>query len=181
MKNLTKIIALTVGLLTVSAYADSNTKDMYFGIGVAQSKTKDTDEGITAKYKKINYKALIGKRLNDNMSVELQYTDFAKDNLETTSATITASMSGTSIGVVGLYHFNLQTNYSPFVKVGMHSWDLKAKTNGGSSKKIDGHDVLYGIGLDGKINDFIKYRLEFERMDVDSDMDNIGVGLLVDF
>ncbi|SFV89081.1 hypothetical protein MNB_SUP05-SYMBIONT-5-1429 [hydrothermal vent metagenome] len=196
MKNLTKVIALTVGLLTSSAYADSNTKGMYFGIGAVQSSSTSkgtftevsgTVTSYTAKYKKTNYKALIGKRLNDNISVELQYVDFAKDDLTDDLAakgiaTESISMTGESIGVVGLYHFNPQADYSPFVKLGMHSWDFEFKTSVGESTKGDGTDVLYGVGLDGKINDSMRYRLEFERMDLNgSDMDNIGVGLLVSF
>jgi hypothetical protein len=47
----------------------------------------------------------------------------------------------------------------------------------------DGNHAFYGIGIDGKINETIKYRVEFERMSLgDGDnMNNIGVGLLFGF
>ena len=60
--------------------------------------------------------------------------------------------------------------------------------NTGVSAKTDGTDVFYGVGVDVKINDNMKFRLEFERMKIDNNnienigvMDNIGVGLLFDF
>jgi hypothetical protein len=46
---------------------------------MAQSKFSDSDEGDTVKYKKNNWKALIGMRLNSNWSLEGQYTNFSKD------------------------------------------------------------------------------------------------------
>jgi hypothetical protein len=40
----------------------------------------------------------------------------------------------------------------------------------------------YGVGVDGKINDTIKYRVDFERTKVDdSNIDNIGIGMLYSF
>lgn len=49
---------------------------------------------------------------------------------------------------------------------------------------------FYGVGVDGKINDNMKFRLEFERMYANNDngisklhfdIKHIGVGLLFDF
>jgi hypothetical protein len=42
------------------------------------------------------------------------------------------------------------------------------------SDKTNSTDVMYGVGVDGKINDTIKYRVDFERTKVDdSNIDNI--------
>ncbi len=188
MKQL-KVLALATTVaassLSLSTHAESNT---YFGVGIMQTKSKGdvVDAGTTysAEYKKNNYKALLGKRINDSWSVEVQYTNFAKDNLTQNLTTDVLSMSGKSLGIAGLYHFNPVADYSPFVKLGFHSWDVKAVNNNtGVSEKIDGTDALYGVGLDGKVNNAMKYRLEFERMaDMDGDdVDNIGIGLLFDF
>ncbi|SMN12871.1 hypothetical protein BHECKSOX2_1370 [Bathymodiolus heckerae thiotrophic gill symbiont] len=157
-----------------------------------QSKLSNTDSISSGnatikykmKYKKNNYKALIGKRLNDNMAVELQYVDFAKKNsgsVAVNEVPFTLNFSGNSLGVAGLYYFNPQGDFSPFVKLGIHSWNSKNKV-GGKSVKDDGTDVLYAVGVDGKINETMKYRVEFERLKADSDyMNNIGVALLVGF
>ncbi len=172
------------GLLSSSVYAQS---DLYFGIGFNKTTYKESGDisgtNYDLKYKNNNYKALIGKRLSDSMAIELQYADFAKENITANNVATVAAISGSSIGVTGLYHFNPQSDFSPFVKLGAHSWDAVATNNNtGDSAKTDGTDVFYGVGVDGKINDNMKFRLEFERMETDGDgIDNIGVGLLFDF
>lgn len=181
MKNKIKILVL-VGLLSSSVYAQS---DLYFGIGFNKTTLKSSDNANGVKYKKNNYKALIGKRLSDSMAIELQYADFAKENITANNATTVVAISGSSIGVAGLYHFNPQADFSPFIKLGVHSWDFDVNNNTGVlEEKADGTDVFYSVGVDGKINDTMKYRLEFERMKLEGnavDIDNIGVGLLFDF
>jgi hypothetical protein len=72
----------------------------------------------TSEYKKNNWKALIGMRLNSNWSIEGQYTNFAKDLFMNTSiaadgtkTTKEDALSGKSFGVTGLcfYLFKNQT------------------------------------------------------------------------
>ena len=181
-----KIVALTTSLLSSVVFAQS---DMYFGVGVGKTSTDTTNVVIEAtsyafKYEEVSYRALIGKRLNDNMSVELQYTDFTKDNTIEKNSTWTAYMSVSSIGVSGVYHFNPQADFSPFVKLGVSAWDvdltIKNMTTGVSANgDEDGTDVLYGVGVDGKITDTMKYRVEFERLD--EDIDSVSAGVLFDF
>jgi hypothetical protein len=64
MKTQLKVIALSV-LVATSVHAKES-EGIYFGLGMAQSKFSDSDEGDTVKYKKNNWKALIGMRLNSN-------------------------------------------------------------------------------------------------------------------
>jgi hypothetical protein len=73
--------------------------------------------------------------------------------------------------------------YSPFVKLGWHYWDFKKTIRGDSgSDSADGNDAFFGVGVDGKINETIKYRVEFERVKTgDFDIDNIGASLLFGF
>jgi hypothetical protein len=49
------------------------------------------------------------------------------------------------------------------------------------SNKDSGTDVIYGVGVDGKINNTIKYRVGFERIKADGDVDNIGISMLYSF
>jgi outer membrane protein W len=185
MKTQLKVIALSV-LVATSTYAEEN-KGMYFGLGMVQTKFSDHDEGEPFDYKKNNWKALIGTRLNSNWSIEGQYTNFSKDEnevlLDATNTLVMGGMAGKSIGVAGLYHFNPQGNYSPFVKLGWHYWDFKKTIRGDSgSDSADGNDAFFGVGVDGKINETIKYRVEFERVKTgDFDIDNIGASLLFGF
>lgn len=205
--NKLKILTLATtaaGFLSLSAQAASDT---YFGIGIVQSKASDSDSvsvgSVTisenTKYKKINYKVLMGSRLNNNWAIEGQYTNFARDTgiiniTNSENAAIngdwTATYSGSSLGVAGLYYFTPQANFSPFVKLGWHFWDTKGQlAKGAVSFPVldrDGNNEFYGVGVDGKINETMKYRVEFERMKIKDDtdsnnVDNIGVGLLFDF
>jgi hypothetical protein len=39
------------------------------------------------------------------------------------------------------------------------------------SDKVSDTNVVYGVGVDGKINDAIKYRVAFERIRADGNID----------
>jgi len=118
----------------------------------------------------------------------------------TTNAKITSFetlSSGRSIDLSGLYYFAQSDSFEPFVKLGVSAWNLKAESsafqydNAGaltpiagataSSNKVSGTDVIYGVGVDGKINDTIKYRVDFERIKADGDIDSIGISMLYNF
>jgi hypothetical protein len=85
-------------------------------------------------------------------------------------------MSGRSIGLSGLYYFAPSDSFEPFVKLGVSAWNAQAKfsafqyDNAGvlttiagatdfSKDKVSDTNVMYGVGVDGKINDTIKYRV----------------------
>ncbi|CAC9484878.1 hypothetical protein BPUTSESOX_1031 [uncultured Gammaproteobacteria bacterium] len=241
MKTQLKVVALSV-LVATSTYAQEN-KDMYFGLGVVQTKSDSTGSvpGITISggaYKKNNYKVIFGKRLNKNFAVEGSYTDYSSDTtgismsaangaaLETamgalqdtagfkssiglTGTTLTgtgtnnanvtssATLSGRSIDLSGLYYFAQSDSFEPFFKLGVSVWNSKSEfsafqydnagvltTIAGAtdfSNKDSGTDVIYGVGVDGKINNTIKYRVGFERIKADGDVDNIGISMLYSF
>jgi hypothetical protein len=75
-----------------------------------------------------------------------------------------------------------QTNTNIIHIISWHYWDFDVTSPVGSDSG-DGNHAFYGIGIDGKINETIKYRVEFESMSLgDGDnMKNIGVGLLFGF
>jgi len=118
----------------------------------------------------------------------------------TTNAKITSSetlSSGRNIDLSGLYYFTQSDSFEPFVKLGVSAWNVKSEfsafqydnagvltTIAGAtdfSGKASGTDVIYGVGVDGKINDTIKYRVDFERIKADDDIDNIGISMLYSF
>ena len=117
----------------------------------------------------------------------------------TTNAKITSSatVSGRSIGLSGLYYFAPSDSFEPFVKLGVSAWNMKVESsafqydNAGTlteiagatdfSDKVSDTNVVYGVGVDGKINDAIKYRVAFERIRADGNIDNIGISMLYSF
>ena len=118
---------------------------------------------------------------------------------DATKAKITSSatMSGRSIGLSGLYYFAPSDSFEPFVKLGVSAWNMKVESsafqydNAGTlteiagatdfSDKVSDTNVVYGVGVDGKINDTIKYRVAFERIRADGNIDNIGISMLYSF
>jgi hypothetical protein len=151
----------------------------------AGSEIDENDDKFTFEYDKNNYKALVGKRIDANISVEGQYLNFAETDLDSEVENGTLSeaikMSGRSVGVAGLYYFEPQEEFSPFAKLGVHSWNTELKVTD-LTEKVSGTDVLYGLGADGKINDTVKYRVEFENLELDGvDFDVFSVGLLFDY
>jgi hypothetical protein len=76
MKNKATILLLA-SLLSSTVFAQSQ-EEMYFGVSISNTTFADSDEGVTVKYDKNNYKALMGKRINANISVEGQYLNFAE-------------------------------------------------------------------------------------------------------
>jgi hypothetical protein len=180
MKTQLKVVALSVLVAVATSTYAKESKTMYFGLGVVQSELESKSH---AGYKTNNWKVLMGRRLNSNWSIEGQYIDFATVSIIVDGLVTPLDMSGNSLSLSGVYHFNLKANHSPFVRLGWHSWDSKA-TNPTTGVIVngDGYDGFYSIGVDGKINETMKYRAEFERMKIDSEyLENIGVGLLVDF
>jgi hypothetical protein len=185
MKNKAKILLLA-GLLSSTAFAEPQ-KDIYFGVGVnkATFEVSGNSSGIDYQinYEEKSYKALVGKRVNDEMSVELQYVDFAKKNIAIDGIVFPSTLSADSISVSGLYYLDPKKDFSPFAKLGMHSWDVK-EIYAEDVIKGNGVDVFYGAGVDGKIDkyDDIKYRLEFENFKVgDVDFKVFSFGLLFDY
>ena len=121
-------------------------------------------------------------------------TGAGTNNAKVTSST---TLSGRSIDLSGLYYFAQSDSFEPFVKLGVSAWNSKSESsafqydNAGVfttiagatdfSNKDSGTDVIYGVGVDGKINDTIKYRVDFERIKSDDDVDNIGISMFYSF
>ena len=144
--------------------------------------------------------AAIGK-LNDTAGYKslMGLTGTTLTGTGTTNAKITSSAttSGRNIDLSGLYYFAQSDSFEPFVKLGVSTWNSKSESsafqydNAGVfttiagatdfSNKDSGTDVIYGVGVDGKINDTIKYRVDFDRIKADDDVDSIGISMLYNF
>jgi hypothetical protein len=82
-------------------------------------------------------------------------------------------LSGKSFGVTGLYHFNPQGSYSPFVKLGWHHWSFK------NQESESGNHEFYGVGLDGKINERIPINA-FQLFFLYSEVSSSSLALIFD-
>jgi hypothetical protein len=162
--------------------------------------SSDTTDSSMSAANGAALEAAIGK-LNDTAGYKslMGLTGTTLTGTGTTNAKITSSAttSGRNIDLSGLYYFAQSDSFEPFVKLGVSAWNLKHKysafqydnadvltTIAGAtdfSGKDSGTDVIYGVGIDGKINDTIKYRVDFERIKADGDIDNIGISMLYSF
>ncbi|VVH66991.1 hypothetical protein BSPLISOX_1255 [uncultured Gammaproteobacteria bacterium] len=144
--------------------------------------------------------AALEAAMSDEFKSKIGLTGITLTGTGTTNAKITSfeTISGRSIALSGLYYFVQSDSFEPFVKLGVSAWNAKGENsafqydNSGvlttitgatdfGDDKISGTDVMYGVGVDGKINDTIKYRVAFERIRADGNIDNIGISMLYSF
>ena len=132
-------------------------------------------------------KLFFGFQYTPNVALELHYTDLGESSLEGVSGTqvnisgSVATFGGagvvssefTSFGASGVYRFNTEEKFQPFVKLGLHRWEIDLNsTVTGFSDKDDGVDIFYGLGFDVVISESIALNFAYEIYDIDSDLDS---------
>lgn len=126
----------------------------------------------------------LGYAFLPNMSVELAYQDFSRHDGETDCppgfaclvipVSARADLTGISLAAVG--SVPLSDSLSVYGKIGIFSWDVEFE---GISSAFDdsGEDLLYGAGLKWSIDDRWSIFGEYEGVDLDLDIIQIGVSL----
>ena len=178
--------------------------DNYIGASFGES---ELDTGVTSTTNSTlddeddGFKVFAGFKVNPNISVEAQYVDFGEASLvmqnggsftaegttviNSTGSSATISIEGTSFGVGVLIGTDTGGLY-PFVKVGLHSWDMDTSLSGANiattTLSDDGTDFYYGVGASYDINETLSLRAEFETYDFDGeDVDLLSAGIAVKF
>jgi hypothetical protein len=179
MKNLKKIALVTIAVLSFSVNAD-NTQEYYGGVGIAKTSLK----GDGAEYDKVNLKLMGGMRINENFSAEIQLLNLSKDDLSGAGG---VDAKGKSFGIAGLYYLDNSSTAKPFIKLGIHRWDvdfLPTPAHGGASSSDNGTDLFGGVGVDFALEGFTT-RIEYENYkmggDVDENMKSFGVSAVFNF
>lgn len=141
-------------------------------------------------------KIFVGYDLNDMVSIEGHYANLGEAVLTgnngdqfTVAGTVYAftannvaiSTEGKSIGISSVLKLPLSDTVEPFLKLGVHNWDVSASVTssaGNASLSDDGTDIFYGIGIGISLTDSLSIRGEFERYDFDGDdADYLSLGL----
>ena len=181
----TALAALFLTTSSFTAFAAEESSQGYAGISFGQS-TLDTGinslTGTASLDEKDNAtKIFAGFNIDENFAIEGHYANLGEATLSGNTGdrftdegtvyeflvdgvTVTAKVK--SIGVAGIYKFNVGDTITPFVKVGFHKWDNKISVSAGSvsgSAEDDGTDVFYGLGASSAISDKIDFRVELER------------------
>jgi hypothetical protein len=186
MKNILKTMALALSVsasMSVATSALANDNNFYGGIALAKMSFNDSDAGISFDYDENNFKILGGMKIDNNFAVEAQFANFKKGEIANVGG-ISANAKGRSIGVAGLYYFNEgnKDNFSPFVKLGLHNYDIEMTTSVGVSDDNDSTKVFGGVGMDIAYDSFT-LRTEYERYKLKdiNDMSSFGIGAIFKF
>ncbi len=136
-------------------------------------------------------KIFFGYHFTSNVALEIQYADLGESS-STFSDGSTVSFTGTNInffpgegggttsevttfGISGVYRFNTDGSVKPFVKLGLHSWDVDNSTSstGLTAGDTSGTDVFYGVGLDVSIAKQWALSVSYDVYDIDDELEAI--------
>ena len=180
MNKITLSAITTAVLLPLSATAMADTQasekiasDMYVGISAGKVKHDMTftsaataaahdDDGGTSMT------LFVGMDLNETFAIEGFYADHGESKFTGSTTTI----KGSTMGIAVKAGADLTDDFRAFLKAGYHSWKSK------SSTKDDGTDVVYGIGVEYKINETTSIVTGYDRFTYDnSKITDMSVGI----
>jgi len=202
MKKLTIVLAAAFLLLS-GGYAFSADNGWYVGLGIGQS-TIDTGVSATTGTASLDeegtaLKVFAGYEINKYIAVEAHYLDAGEASLTGntgdtfvadgtayvfTSNNVSINAEAISYGLSGVFTYPLHQYFAPFAKLGFQKWDIDATvSNGSSSASItdDGTGALFGVGVRADITENISVRAEFERYDIDDDLDIVSASFVYRF
>ncbi|MDA8536197.1 outer membrane beta-barrel protein [Alphaproteobacteria bacterium] len=179
--NKTLLTAITiVALLPFGATAMADThasektgSDMYAGISVGKAKhnAKFSSAAVQAAHDDdggTSFSLYIGMDLNETYAIESFYTNGGKSKFSGSTTTL----KGTTMGIAAKAGADLTDDFRAFVKVGYHSWKTKVST------EDDGTDVLYGVGLEYKLNETTAVVTAYDRYTMDdSNVVDMSIGI----
>ena len=192
IKNILVAAVVTASTLAGQAYAG----DSYVGVGFGSAKY---DTGVsnatgtaTLDEKDSSVKLFYGFNVAPQIAVELHYADFGESslkgnngdtfNLDGSAFSFTANNASIvseskSFGVAGVFKLFEDATFNPYLKAGIHRWDVKGTVTSASSTPAsvsdDGFDVFFGLGAEFKLSDSFFITAEYESYKVDSD--NVAV------
>jgi len=176
-------------VFTLGSSFPSNSDGIYGGFSAGST---NIDSGVTA----VSGASLdedgsassffIGKKINNNLSIEVFYTDLGEasltgDNGDTfvidgttyqfiTSATI--AVSSTTLGLAAKYDFDITEKSKFFVKAGFHNWETDLKISVGTASASisdDGSDTMYGLGAEYILNEQFSLIVGYDNYKLDSE------------
>jgi len=198
-----KILISTSLCMVLAGSLAANDKNWYTGLSYGQGNANTGVNAITASLdeKDSGYKLFGGYKFNKYFSTELFYTDLGSASLSgnngdtfsyagstytfnTNNANIT--FDAKTIGFSGVASYPVHKYFEPFVKIGLHRYDIKAKVNGSNftaSASDTGIDLVYGLGFNIPINESFDIKAEYEKYDLDeyNDTKFLSVGIAYKF
>ncbi len=136
-----------------------------FAIGFASADEDCDYYGYDCDGEDTSIKFFAGKRLHENIAIEVSFQDLGKLDNEEGAAVITAETSGVNLSLVAIIPTgNVGYLYG---KIGAIAWqaDYRRFESGSStSSEDDGTDFTYGAGFAWQFDEKYELRFEFERL-----------------
>ena len=142
-----------------------NGRGAYAGIGFGRSEF--SVDGNSETYDDTNVRAFLGYDLNRYFAVEggvgsVPLKDYLND---------VGDLTGIDVSI--LAKLPVTSRMSAYARLGYWDWEYDG-SDAGKNHKVDGTDVLYGLGLDYQVSSKFKVRLDATRYEADdADLDTI--------
>ncbi len=182
MKNL-KLTAHFIVLCALSSIAQTSAaaeNQSYFyaggGAGYGRMNGEDfTNNNNDLTKNKVSWKALVGMKMNNMLSVEGQYIDFGAANRNDDRIKATGWTAGVMLD------FLKDSSITPYGKVGALFWDTDNRFNN-ISRNDSGTDATFGLGLRFALADHFALKTEYERFMMDhTDIDSVSATIQFNF
>ncbi|MDP5032476.1 MAG: outer membrane beta-barrel protein [Paraglaciecola sp.] len=173
MKKILSLSALSLAFLGLSgaAQAEMDAPGIYVGAGYGQYSIQfeDRENDIDFDDDSAVLKGYIGAQFNRYISLELAYQNFDEAN----DIDNNAEIDGLSLAAIA--SLPLTENLSIFAKGGWFEWDADVSADipavGTVTSSQDGGDIFYGAGLQYSFTKNIQARIEYERFELEDDID----------
>lgn len=178
-------LGLVLALGTAGASAQQLIAEPYVGFGWGQYQLEfespDIDDSFDESQDAVRLFA--GTQFTDALAAEISLYDFEGG----TDTNISTDLEGVSIAT--LFTAPLHERFDLFAKVGWFWWESEVETTFPDdpvlSQDDDGNDVFFGVGAKVGLTDAIDLRLEYDRYDLDTnvnpDLDYASVSLQFSF
>lgn len=197
------ILASSFLLNSMSSYAAQKTD--YIGVNLGTSnygttstyQTAATSVGVNSfeiDESDSGYKFFYGHKITPQFILELSYANFGEVTLngsgvfQTVNFDLGLATEISTLAVQAMYQFNQDGVFKPFVKAGLHRWNLDAAVTVSAGNATastigndTGSDVAYGLGFDIPLSDTLDIRAEYEMYKIDTpsidEVSFVSVGL----
>lgn len=169
------VSALALATLGFNTAAQADITDfdsprIYTGIGYGQYSFEydDRENDVDFDDDSQMLKGYIGSQFNEHFSLELAYQNFD----EASDIDNKAEVDG--ISLAARLAAPITNNFSAYAKGGWLEWDADVTQElavGSVTTSRDGGDVFYGAGIEYAFTDNVQARLEYERYELDDDID----------
>lgn len=175
-------------LASTSLPAVADQPEAYVGLGYGQYRFEFDDEDLDSSFDddQAVLKAFVGGQFTEAFGLEFTYLNFdeASDN------DLNAEIDGWSIA--GVFSAPLHDNFDIYGKLGWFAWEAEYTGQAAVGNvlvdvqgDIDGDDIFYGAGLRFGLSDAVDLRLEYDRYElddnIDPEMDTLSASLQFNF